>query len=60
MSRPACSRPRRTGNCIEQMAGGWHGVPDLCPACTRAFMTALDGIAGPLVWHQAYLDRANR
>lgn len=46
--------------CIEALADGWIGAPDLCPACTRAFMAALDGISGPLKWHRAYLERAGR
>lgn len=44
--------------CIEALADGWIGAPDLCPTCTRQFMTALDGIDKPLTWHRAYLDRA--
>jgi hypothetical protein len=43
--------------CIEALADGWIGAPDLCPTCTQAFMTALDGIAGPLTWHRAYTER---
>jgi hypothetical protein len=44
--------------CFEALAGGWIGAPDLCAPCTRAFMTALDGIGKPLTWHPAYVERA--
>lgn len=58
MSGVADTRAKRM-TCVQALAGGWIGAPDLCPACTRSFMTALDGITGPLlVWHQAYLERA--
>lgn len=43
--------------CIQSLAEGWINPPDLCPACTQAFMTALDGIDGPMVWHHNYLER---
>lgn len=59
MSAPDCRRPSRTGSCIEALADGWILPSDLCPVCTRAFMTALDSIAGPLVWHRAYTERAD-
>lgn len=69
MSAPECRsqrgmtdrmpRPLRQ-TCIEALADGWIGAPDLCPTCTRAFMTALDGIGGPLKWHPNYLARAER
>lgn len=47
---------RRT--CIEAMADGWCLFDDLCPACLRKAMTALDGIDGPLKWHPGYAARA--
>lgn len=46
--------------CIEALAEGWIGAPDLCPTCTAAFMTALDSISGPLKWHPDYTARAER
>lgn len=57
--RPAdCQKPRGPwGSCIQALAAGWILVSDLCPVCMRAFMSALDGIAGPLEWHQGYRDR---
>jgi hypothetical protein len=58
VSAPECLKRAAWGTCLEGLADGWHGAPDLCPACTRALMTALDGIAGPMVWHSAYLTRA--
>jgi hypothetical protein len=45
-------------NCIEALADGWIHANDLCPHCTRQFMAALDGISGPLTWHQNYRTRA--
>lgn len=50
----------RVRSCVEQLAEGWILPPDLCPACTQAFMTALDGIDRPLTWHENYLARAER
>lgn len=47
---------RRT--CIEMLAEGFHHANDMCPSCTRQFMAALDGIAGPLTWHEEYRARA--
>jgi histidine triad (HIT) family protein len=44
-------------SCVEALADGWNTPSDLCSACTAAFMTALDGITGPLKWHQAFQDR---
>lgn len=44
--------------CLVALADGWIGAPDLCATCTQAFMVALDGISGRLVWHQAYVERA--
>jgi hypothetical protein len=58
VTAPACSKRRAPGTCIEQLADGWCLPADLCPSCTQAFMAALDGIAGPMVWHQNYRDRA--
>lgn len=55
-----CLKPM-TGSgrsCVEALADGWITSSDLCSACTAAFMTALDGIGGPLKWHQAFQDRA--
>lgn len=61
MSAPECRKPARNGQtCIEALADGWIGAPDLCPTCTAAFMTALDGIGRPLKWHEAYAERAGR
>jgi hypothetical protein len=60
VSAPECRRPAGRQTCIEALADGWINAPDLCPVCTRAFMDALDRIAGPLVWHQAYLNRATK
>lgn len=57
MSAPECRRPSRTGTCVESFADGWILATDMCPACAAAFMAALDGISGPLVWHRRYLDR---
>lgn len=47
-------------SCIEALAAGWINPPDLCPACTRAFMSALDWVAEPvkLSWHANYIERA--
>lgn len=55
MSAPECRKPQP---CLSALADGWINATDLCPACTQAFMDALDGISGPLTWHQAYRDRA--
>lgn len=61
MTAPECRKvPTILGTCIERLADGWILPTDLCPSCTAAFMTALDGIAGPLKWHQNYLARAER
>lgn len=60
MTAPECRKPSRTGTCIEALADGWIGAPDLCSACTQAFMDALDGISGPLVWHENYRVRAEQ
>ncbi|WP_337819728.1 hypothetical protein [Amycolatopsis sp. A1MSW2902] len=40
------------------MAEGWITSEDLCPACTRSFIAALDGVAGPLDWSRGYRRRA--
>lgn len=63
MSAPECQKDRsylrlRPTTCIEALSEGWILATDLCPACTRAFMAALDGIDKPLKWHANYLDRA--
>jgi hypothetical protein len=60
VTAPECRKfptPNRQ-TCIERLAGGWILPTDLCPTCTRAFMTALDSIAGPMTWHPNYLERA--
>lgn len=57
MSAPECQKARPT-TCIEQLASGWVLATDLCPACTAAFMAALDGIGQPLAWCEAYTARA--
>jgi hypothetical protein len=44
--------------CLVRLADGWILPSDLCPACTCAFMAALDGIAGPMNWHADYTARA--
>lgn len=45
-------------NCVRDLALGWINATDLCPACTRFLMAALDAHHGsPLPWHQAYVDR---
>ncbi len=56
-----CTNGRRM-TCLQSMASGYIGLPDLCPRCTRVFMGALDvATAGaePLIWHGAYFKRAN-
>lgn len=65
MSAPECRRlgsrlmpEAKRQTCIEALADGWITSSDLCASCTRVFMTALDGISGPLRWHQAYHERA--
>lgn len=60
MTAPECERPAGAlwTACLEYLADGWITPADLCPACTRAFMAALDGIAGPLPWHRDYRERA--
>lgn len=58
MTAPECQKREAWGTCIQGLADGWHHASDLCPACTRAFMAALDGIDGPMVWHRNYQDRA--
>lgn len=56
----ARSRPSSPGweTCLHALAAGWVGASDLCGPCTRQFMAALDGLAGPLVWHPDYQERA--
>lgn len=58
MTAPECQRALWSVTCIAALADGWINAPDLCPVCTQAFMAALDGIAGPLKWHENYLKRA--
>lgn len=45
-------------SCIRRLANGWLTQSDLCPACTRRFMAALDTLGEPLDWHEAYVQRA--
>lgn len=60
MTAPECRKPSEGWpTCIARLADGWINATDLCPACTRAFMTALDDITGPLEWHPNYAERAN-
>jgi hypothetical protein len=56
-----CQRPEsgRFATCLTRLAGGWILPQDLCPQCTTAFMSALDGIAGPMEWHGNYIGRAH-
>ena len=59
MSAPVCEKRSTTwGTCLAKLADGWIGPPDLCPACTRAFMAALDSVAGSLQWHRGFRERA--
>jgi hypothetical protein len=57
-----CRRPDplagRRVPCLDALALGWSLPTDLCPDCTRAFMDALDGISGPLEWHENFSRRA--
>lgn len=58
-SAPSCEKPgSRWSTCLAYLADGWITPSDLCPACIRAFMVALDGIAGPLTWHPGYRKQA--
>lgn len=59
MSTCGRTSPNRQ-TCIQALADGWITLPDLCPFCTRQVMAALDGIAGPLVWHENYAKRAGQ
>lgn len=62
MTAPRCPRPDGLNGgltCIEALADGWITSQDLCAVCTRAFMTALDGISGPLLWHEHFHKRAS-
>jgi hypothetical protein len=47
-------------SCVARLADGWIVPSDLCPSCTRAFMAAMDGIAGSLTWHAGFRSRADR
>lgn len=61
MSASTCAKVElpRDLSCLGQLADGGNTPQDLCPACTRAFMAALDAAAGePLVWHPAFSERA--
>lgn len=54
-----CSKPTPIGStCLEQLAAGWILPTDLCPVCTAAFITALDGVAGSMVWHPNFRARS--
>lgn len=59
--RAECARPTTTGRtCVQSLAAGWIGAPDLCPVCTRAFMAACESIGQPLRWHPNFRTRARR
>lgn len=61
MTAPQCRKPRPAiDTCVAALADGWIVPADLCPACTRAFMDALDKLGGPLVWHPNFAARAER
>lgn len=60
LTEPSAVPLTKRQTCLEALADGWVGAPDLCPVCTKAFMTALDGIAGPMTWHPNYRARAER
>jgi hypothetical protein len=61
LSAPSVIPAAKRQTCIAALADGWINPPDLCPECTRAFMLALDGIAGPpLRWHPNFAARAER
>jgi len=59
-TRPAdCGKPRASwGSCIQALAGGWILTGDLCPVCTRTFMSALGAAVPYLDWCEAYRERA--
>lgn len=58
-SNECMSRRPGAGDCLEALAGGWILASDLCPACTRAFIGALEERVGhALVWHPNYVRRA--
>lgn len=61
MAAPECQKPPGStwSTCLEYLADGWTSPSYLCPACTRAFMSALDSISGPLAWHRGYRNRAS-
>lgn len=61
MTTSRCPRTAETTGgltCVEALADGWITPQDLCPACTRAYMKALDTISGPLLWHENFHRRA--
>lgn len=45
--------------CLQALAGGWILADDLCPGCTRRFITALDTVDEPLTWHPAIVGRSS-
>lgn len=55
----ACEQqPTRGLTCLQQLASRWINLPDLCPACIRMAMDALDAASvEPLAWHSAYVAR---
>jgi hypothetical protein len=56
---PACSKRGQSGrSCIQQLANGWHGPSDFCPACTVRFVSALDRLGEELAWHPSFVQRA--
>ncbi|MGH3757999.1 hypothetical protein [Actinophytocola sp.] len=59
-NRAKCRNPHKNKTCVESLAEGWIGVPDLCAGCTRVFMHQLDAAVGPLAWHTNYTARAER
>ncbi|MGH3762192.1 hypothetical protein [Actinophytocola sp.] len=59
-NRAKCRNPHKNKTCVESLASGWIGVPDLCAGCTQVFMHQLDAATGALTWHQDYIARAER
>lgn len=59
MSASECIKRDRAGrSCVQALANGWIGASDLCPACTRRFMAALERAGEPLDWHPEFTRRA--
>lgn len=47
-------------SCLQSMTEGWSTSTDMCPRCTRRFMTALESVTTndePLTWHYYYRER---